>query len=287
MKASLAVLNWLGDRVLPVSSEQAKQSAEPLLPVLIVGAGPGDPELLTVKAARLLGEADVVVYDRLVSRHILDLVPIGATRIFVGKAARDHHMSQDEINELLVNLARSGRQVVRLKGGDPFVFGRGSDEAVHLAKNGIPFEVVPGVTAAAGCAAYAGIPLTHRGMAKGLRFITGHRQDDQDLDIDWKTLADPETTLVVYMGLRNVARICGELLAAGMPPEIPAAAIEKGTTPEQRIVTSTLAALPDAIGEAGLGAPTLVIIGRVVALAEILGRHMAPEEEEDGVAALR
>ena len=264
---------------------QAKQRADTIPPVLIVGAGPGDPELLTVKAARLLGEADVVVYDRLVSGHILDLVPTGATRIFVGKAARHHHMPQDEINELLVNLARSGRRVMRLKGGDPFVFGRGSDEAVHLAKNGIPFEVVPGVTAAAGCAAYAGIPLTHRGMAKGLRFITGHRQDDQDLDIDWKTLADPETTLVVYMGLRNVARICGELLAAGMPPDMPAVAIEKGTTPEQRIVTSTLAALPAAIKEAGLGAPTLVIIGRVVALAEILGRHMAPED--DDIAALR
>ena len=264
---------------------QSKQSADAIPPVLIVGAGPGDPELLTVKAARLLEEADVVVYDRLISPPILDMTPAGATRIFVGKAAHDHHMPQDEINELLVNLARSGRRVMRLKGGDPFVFGRGSDEAVHLAKNGIPFEVVPGVTAAAGCAAYAGIPLTHRGVAKGLRFITGHRQDDQDLDLDWKTFADPETTLVVYMGLGNVARICGDLLAAGMPPKLPAAAIEKGTTPEQRTVTSTLAALPDAIEEADLGTPTLVIIGRVVALAEVLGRHLAPED--DGVAALR
>ena len=264
---------------------QAKPSADTIHPVLIVGAGPGDPELLTVKAARLLGEADVVMYDRLVSPAVLDMVPAGATRIFVGKAPRDHHMSQDEINELLVNLARGGRRVMRLKGGDPFVFGRGSDEAVYLAQHGIPFEVVPGVTAAAGCAAYAGIPLTHRGMAKGLRFITGHRQDDQDLDVDWKTLADPETTLVVYMGLRNVERICGELLAAGMPPDIPAAAIEKGTTPDQRTVISTLAALPDTITEAGLSGPTLFIIGRVVSLAEILGRHLV--REDDGVVALR
>ena len=253
---------------------QEKPSADPIHPVLIVGAGPGDPELLTVKAARLLGEADVVMYDRLVSPPILDMVPAGATRIFVGKAPREHHMTQDEINDLLVSLAESGRRVMRLKGGDPFVFGHGSDEALHLARHGIPFEVVPGVTAAAGCAAYAGIPLTHRGLAKGVRFITGHRQDGQDLDVDWKTLADPEITLVVYMGLRNVDRICDELLAAGMEPEIPAAAIAKGTTPDQRTVISTLVALPDTVKEAGLEGPTLVIIGRVVSLAHILGPHL-------------
>jgi len=266
---------------------QAKSSAITIHPVLIVGAGPGDPELLTVKAARLLGKADVVMYDRLVSPLVLDMVPAGAARIFVGKAPRDHHMTQDEINELLVSLAKSGRRVMRLKGGDPFVFGRGSDEAMYLAQHGIPFEVVPGVTAAAGCAAYAGIPLTHRGLAKGLRFITGHRQEDRELDVDWKMLADPETTLVIYMGLRNVGHICGELLAAGLAPDIPAAAIEKGTTPEQRTVISTLAALPEALTESGMKGPTLVIVGRVVSLAKILAPHLVRDDTDGGVAALR
>jgi len=236
-------------------------------PVYIIGAGPGDPDLLTVKAARVLGEAEVVVYDRLVSDAILDLVPTGASRIFAGKAARDHFMPQDEINALLVSMANSGRRTVRLKGGDPFIFGRGSEEAVHLAQNGITFEIVPGITASAGCGAYAGIPLTHRGLATGVRFVTGHCRDGQHLDLNWKSLADPDTTLVIYMGLINVQKIADELIAAGLPATTPAAGIERGTTDAQRTVTTTLAELPACVERANLVAPSLLIIGRVVAMA--------------------
>ncbi len=243
---------------------------ETIHPIFIIGAGPGDPELLTVKAARVLKEADVVVYDRLVSDAILDLLPAGTTRIFAGKAARDHHMPQKEINQLLASLARGGRRVVRLKGGDPFIFGRGSEEAVYLAAHGISFQVVPGITASAGCGAYAGIPLTHRDLAHGVRFVTGHRRAGKDLDLNWKSLADPDTTLVIYMGLTNVHQISDELIAAGLPGNTPAGAIQDGTTRDQRTVLTTLAELPACVEKANLKAPTLFIIGRVVELAESL-----------------
>jgi len=243
-------------------------------PVYIVGAGPGDPDLLTVKAARLLKETEVVVYDRLVSEEILDLVPSGTTRIFAGKAARDHHMPQDEINELLASLAKSGRTVVRLKGGDPFIFGRGSEEALYLAKNNVPFEIVPGITASAGCGSYAGIPLTHRGMATGVRFVTGHCRQGKHLDLNWQSLADPDTTLVIYMGLINVSKITDELIKAGLPADTPAGAIERGTTNEQRTILTTLDELPACIEKAELIAPSLLIIGRVVELAEQLSWHI-------------
>lgn len=244
--------------------------------VYIVGAGPGDPELLTLKAARVLKAAEVVVYDRLVSDEVLDMVPAGTTRIFAGKAARNHHMPQEEINELLVSLAKSGRTVVRLKGGDPFIFGRGSEEALHLAKNEVPFEIVPGITASAGCGSYAGIPLTHRGMATGVRFVTGHCQQGKHLDLNWQSLADPDTTLVIYMGLINVAKIRDELVKAGLPGNTPAGAIERGTTSEQRTLLTTLDELPDCIEKAKLEAPSLLIIGRVVDLAQELGWHTRP-----------
>ena len=175
--------------------------------VYLVGAGPGDPELLTLQAARVLGQADAVVYDRLVGAGVLDLVPRGAMRIFVGKASSAHHLSQAEINDLLLRLARPGRVVVRLKGGDPFVFGRGSEEAAYLAAHGVPFQVVPGITAAAGCAAAAGIPLTHRGLASGVRFLTGHCRVGLGLDLNWQSLADPDTTLVVYLLVSTVCVI--------------------------------------------------------------------------------
>jgi len=242
--------------------------------VYIVGAGPGDPELLTRKAHRLMSEAEVVVYDRLVSDDILDLLAPGTARIFAGKAARDHHMDQDEINDLLVSLAHKGRKVVRLKGGDPFIFGRGSEEALHLAKHGVPFEIVPGVTASAGCGAYAGIPLTHRGLATGVRFVTGHCRDGQHLDLNWKSLADPDTTLVIYMGLINVAKIRDELIKAGLAADTPAAAIERGTTADQRTILTTLNDLPNCIERADLKAPSLLIVGRVVSLAGELGWHI-------------
>jgi len=238
--------------------------------VFIVGAGPGDPELLTLKAANCLKKADVVVYDRLVSDEILDLVPARAEKIFAGKAARDHFMPQDEINQMLVDLARQDKTVVRLKGGDPFIFGRGSEEAVVLAQHNIKFEVVPGITASAGCGAYAGIPLTHRGLATGVRFVTGHCRDGQHLDLNWQSLADPNTTLVIYMGLINIEKISQELIKAGLPAETPSAAIERGTLPEQRTLLTTLEKLPRTIAQADLKAPSLLIIGRVVNLAQTI-----------------
>jgi uroporphyrin-III C-methyltransferase/precorrin-2 dehydrogenase/sirohydrochlorin ferrochelatase/uroporphyrin-III C-methyltransferase len=238
--------------------------------VYLVGAGPGDPDLLTVKALRLIGAADVVVYDRLVSAPILGLIPTGTPRIFAGKRAGYHHLTQSETNELLLKLARAGRQVVRLKGGDPFIFGRGSEEAEHLARHGIRFEVVPGVTAAAGCAAYAGIPLTHRGLANNVRLVTGHGANDGSAEIDWASYADPDSTLVIYMGATRLEYIAAQLLAGGLPPETPAAAIQDGTNAGQRRVLGTLASLPGQVLACRLGSPTLVVIGRVVALAEAL-----------------
>lgn len=241
-----------------------------ILPVAIVGAGPGDPDLLTVKAARLIGAADVVVYDKLVSDEILALVPKGASRIFAGKQAHNHHMPQVEINDLLATLARSGRRVVRLKGGDPFVFGRGGEEALHLAQNNIPFEIVPGITSSAGCAAYAGIPLTHRGLAHSVRFITGHLAKDGALELDWDGLADPETTLVIYMGLTNIETICRQLSAHGLPGDTPAVAINQGTRADQQTVRATLVTLPERVASASLTGATLLVIGRVVDLAPVL-----------------
>jgi uroporphyrin-III C-methyltransferase len=245
-------------------------AAETPHPVHIVGAGPGDPELLTLKAVRVLQDADVCVYDKLVSPEILALIPAGATRIFAGKVARNHHMPQGEINALLVGLARSGRRVVRLKGGDPFLFGRGGEEAEALACHGLPFVVVPGITSASGCTAYAGIPLTHRGLAHGVRFVTGHTMDDAVLDLNWASLGDADTTLVVYMGRTNVRRMAERLIAHGLSPQTPAAAIVQGTRPEQRTLLATLAALPERVEEMNRPAPTLLVIGRVVALAETL-----------------
>ncbi len=235
--------------------------------VHLVGSGPGDPDLLTLKARRLLDEADVVVYDRLVSAEILALVPTGTARISVGKQPRCHPVPQHEINELLVRLAYSGRTVVRLKGGDPFLFGRGSEEAAHLHAQGVPFTVVPGVTSASGCAAAVGIPLTHRGIASGVRFVTGHCRDDGDLDLDWDGLADPDTTLVVYMGMANIPQIAVLLIAHGLPESTPAAAIANGARRNQQHVVSTLGEIAAVAAAADFDGPVLFIIGRVVDMA--------------------
>lgn len=238
--------------------------------VWFVGAGPGDPDLLTVKAAKLLARAEVVVFDRLVSPEILDLLSPDAERVFVGKTAGRHPVPQDEINAILRDRALAGQQVVRLKGGDPFVFGRGSEEAAFLVRHGVHFSVVPGVTAASGCAAAAGIPLTHRGLATGVRFVTGHVSNDGELDLDWAGLADPETTLVIYMGLGTLSRLCARLMAEGLPADTPAAAIAEGTTPRQRVCVATLETLAHEVATAGLCAPVLTIVGRVVALETVL-----------------
>ncbi|MBR9973244.1 uroporphyrinogen-III C-methyltransferase [Magnetospirillum sulfuroxidans] len=238
--------------------------------VYLVGAGPGDPDLLTIKAHRLLQQAEVVVFDRLVSPEIMALIPTGTTRIYAGKQMSKHELVQDEINDLLVSLGKSGRTVVRLKGGDPFVFGRGSEEAEILSLAGIAFEVVPGISSASGCATYAGIPLTHRGLSQGVRFLTGHCRDGKPLEYDWSKLADPDCTLAIYMGLTNLGLIADELTKAGLPADTPAAAIQNGSTPRQRRVLGTLATLPSLAEAAGLKAPTLIIVGRVVALAGAL-----------------
>lgn len=238
--------------------------------VFFVGAGPGDPDLLTVKAMRLIGQAEVIVYDRLVSREILELIPAGTVRIYVGKKPGHHHMNQEEINALLLQLAKTGKRVVRLKGGDPFIFGRGGEEALHLQQHGIAFEIVPGITSAAACSAYAGIPLTHRGLSTGARIVTGHCRANMPLDLNWESLADSDTTLVVYMGLAHVREISSRLIEAGLPADTPAAAIEQGTTTRQRICITNLEQLPSMIQRQDFHTPTLIIIGRVVDLASRL-----------------
>lgn len=235
--------------------------------VYLVGAGPGDPELLTVKAARLIASAELVVFDRLVSPAVLDMVSHSARMVDVGKETGRHSVPQDAINALLVDLAARGNDVVRLKGGDPFIFGRGGEEAEALAAAGIPFEVVPGITAASGCAAAAGIPLTHRGVAESVRLVTGHRQDDRDLDLDWTSLADPRCTLVVYMGVASAERLAGGLRGAGLSGETPVAIIERGTTPHQRTLYTTLDRLSVDMARWQPKPPSLLIIGQVVAKA--------------------
>ena len=234
--------------------------------VYLVGAGPGDPDLLTVKAHRLLSQADVIFYDRLVSQEIMRLIPKGVPCIAVGKSKGNHCVPQHEINNLLVAAAGRGRRVVRLKGGDPYLFGRGGEEALILKQHNIPFQVVPGITAAAGCSAYNGIPLTHRGLSHGVRFLTGHFRNDEELDIDWEKVADPDCTLVIYMGLASLQRITTELINAGLPQSTPAAAIKQGTTADQIKVIATLSTLPETVLKAGLQAPVMIIVGEVVSL---------------------
>lgn len=249
----------------------------------MVGAGPGDAELMTLKALRVVQQADAVIYDRLVSDEVLALIPTGVARFFAGKSCKGVAMTQAEINELMVTLAKKGMNVVRLKGGDPGLFGRAGEEALHLTENNIPFEIVPGITSAQGCAAAAGIPLTHRGLATGVRYFTGHRMTkedaDGDLELDWKSLADPDTTLVVYMGLANLGMIAKKLIVHGLAADTPAAAIAQGATSRQRVILSSLRNIDADTKAANLEPPTLIIIGKVVSLAEI-NKHQHTENKQ-------
>ncbi len=238
--------------------------------VYLIGAGPGDPELLTLRAVRMLADADAVVHDRLVSPEIMATVPPTARRVAVGKTPGCHAVTQDRINEILAELAGAGLTVARLKGGDPMIFGRGSEEAAYLAARGIPVEYAPGITAAQGAAAATGVPLTHRGLATSVQYVTGHRQKDRPLDLDWKRLADPDTTLIVYMGVANIGQIALRLIAEGMPQDLPVMAIANATTPREARLITRLDRVALDLRDWPVQGPVLFFIGYVVSL------HAAP-----------
>jgi len=274
LQGQIAELVYSGQEAAAHKALQEKIDATdgekiPVGVVYLIGGGPGDPDLLTFRALRLMQEADVVVYDRLVSPAVLELVRRDAERIYAGKE-RDHHaIPQEDINHLLVRLAKEGKRVVRLKGGDPFIFGRGGEEIDTLAAEGVPFQVVPGITAAAGCAAYSGIPLTHRDYAHSVVFVTGHLQDGT-VNLNWPALAQPDQTVVFYMGLHGVGIICRELIRHGLAPSTSAALVQQGTTRNQRVLTGDLESLPSIVEQAQVKAPTLIIVGDVVRLRERL-----------------
>ncbi|UVL59498.1 uroporphyrinogen-III C-methyltransferase [Pseudomonas sp. B21-032] len=248
--------------VLPAALHSSFSPGE----VALVGAGPGDPRLLTLRAWSLLMQADAVVYDRLISGELLALIPPACSRHYVGKISGYHSLPQAQINQLLADLAARGQRVVRLKGGDPFIFGRGAEELDFLLRHGIDCQVVPGITAAAGCSAYAGIPLTHRDLVHSCRFVTGHLQHDGALNLPWQSLADSSQTLVFYMGLSNLQLISEQLIAAGLAADTPAALISRGTCADQQVLRGTLASLPTLARRCPAATPTLTVIGTVVGL---------------------
>jgi len=248
--------------------------------VYLVGGGPGDPDLLTFKALRLMQQADVVVYDRLVSPAVLELVRRDAERIYAGKERDRHAIPQDQINALLVKLAKEGKRVCRLKGGDPFIFGRGGEEIATLMQEGVAFQVVPGITAASGCATYAGIPLTHRDYSQSVTFVTGNLKDGT-INLNWDALAKPNQTIVFYMGLHGIKTICKELVAHGVADTMPAALVQQGTTPNHQVYIGNLRNLPSLVEEAEVKPPTLIIVGEVVELHEKLNWYKPVNLEEN------
>ena len=237
--------------------------------VYLIGAGPGAPDLLTFRALRLMQQADVIVYDHLVSPEIIDMARRDSEKIYVGKERHKHTLPQESINTLLADLAKAGKRVVRLKGGDPFIFGRGGEEIETLMQQGINFQVVPGITAASGCASYAGIPLTHRDHAQSCTFVTGHLKDNS-INLNWTQLAAPNQTLVIYMGLVGLEKICQSLIEHGSPKDLPIALIQQGTTVNQRVITGTLETFPTIVASLDIKPPTLIIIGTVVTLHDKL-----------------
>jgi uroporphyrin-III C-methyltransferase/precorrin-2 dehydrogenase/sirohydrochlorin ferrochelatase len=253
------------EATLATSAREGSRMGE----VYLVGGGPGDPDLLTFRALRLMQQADVIVHDRLVAKEVLDLCRRDAERIYVGKERDNHAMPQEDINQLLARLAKAGKRVLRLKGGDPFIFGRGGEEIETLAAEGVPFQVVPGITAASGVASYAGIPLTHRDYAQACVFVTGHLKDGS-VDLNWSVLAQPQQTIVFYMGLKGLDTICRQLQQHGLGAATPAALVQQGTTQRQRVFTGTLASLPDIVHREQPRPPTLLIVGEVVRLREKL-----------------
>lgn len=263
-------------------SSVAPCAAAPQSPALgrvtLIGAGPGDPELLTVRAAKILAQADVVLYDNLVGPGVLELLPAQAERIYVGKRAARHALPQEEITALMVRLAQQGRHVLRLKGGDSLIFGRGGEEALGLVQAGIAFEVVPGITSAQGASAYAGIPLTHRELATSVVFVTGHLRDSAEqplaAELNWPMLARPQQTVVVYMGVSNLPTISAQLQQHGMDAHTPAAIIEKISRPEQRCIIGTIASLPELAQAHQIRPPALIVIGAVVGLQAQLLPHL-------------
>lgn len=284
-ESSAATLASNGDtqKAQVVFDEMLHQASlsEPEGEVYIVGAGPGDPDLLTVKAVRLMQKADVVLYDSLVSDEVLDLVRRDADRILVGKRCNNHTLPQSEMNALLVKLASEGKRVLRLKAGDPYVFGRGGEEVEELAEAGVRFEVVPGITAASGCATYAGIPLTHRDHAQGCVFVTGHGKEGKP-DLDWQALAQKNQTIAIYMGLKNLKLLSQQLRLNGMRGDMPAAVIVNGTRKDQQKVIGTLATLPKLIKKSDVDGPALVIVGSVVSLADTCNWFEASNTVERG-----
>ncbi len=266
--------------------EEAIQQGEEreLGEVYLVGGGPGDPDLLTFRALRLMQQADVIVYDRLVSKEVLDLCRRDAERVYVGKERDNHAVPQNEINQLLVDLAKQGRRVCRLKGGDPFVFGRGGEEIETLTAQQVNFQVVPGITAALGTAAYAGIPLTHRDHSQAAVFVTGHLKDGT-MNLNWPALAQPNQTVVFYMGLKGLPIICKMLMEHGLPGDTPIGLVQQATTPMQRVFTGTLADMPERLKGSEIKPPTLIIVGSVVTLHEKLGWFRSEEMRRRGEGA--
>jgi len=280
----------VGEKVLAGREDEARRELDARLvsghegkyeigEVYLIGGGPGDPDLLTFRALRLLQKADVVVHDRLVSKEVLDMARRDAERIYVGKEKDKHTLPQEDINHLLVRLAKEGKHVARLKGGDPFVFGRGGEEIETLAAEGVPFQVVPGITAASGCASYAGIPLTHRDHAQSCVLVTGHLKDGT-MNLNWETLVQPNQTVVFYMGLTGLNVLCSGLIEHGMRRDMPAALVQQGTTLNQRVFVGTLETLPDIVKRSEVRAPTLIIVGEVVTLRKKLSWFGSDTEQE-------